>query len=286
MKKIIPIIVLMFALILGIVRSELMESAWGYSCIDPGQMIGDYWLYQGYTGVCVSDWQNSTECLINDSVMKTYSDAMSCASPISPPADNGTIVGYCNYCSYRLITTALSSCTYALENETYNATVYDANWASCCNITGLDSDCYLDDGPGINKTFTEELKCEEEINMWELAIAVLIIGTVFLLMYFASKIEGDQDWMQPIKLLCNMVALFILLAGLGFGLQILKRRVIEEGITSIVEVTFIALLFVITPLIFIFAVIFIKQMLEWLKSESQKMKLKGGGWPNGKAKNI
>lgn len=139
--------------------------------------------------LCFPIWQPQYgSCLTNDTRLIIYNDLNSCGWG-SPPADNGTFSGFCNYCLWDLNITPTTTCQGS--NETYNATVYDSHWFNCCNITGLDSDCYQDDTDNFNKTYYEVLECEEEINMWEIALIIvpLLLGFLFII---GSALLGED----------------------------------------------------------------------------------------------
>lgn len=97
---------------------------------------------------CYEDWQPQYgSCLINDSQLKTYTDANSCGTYGDLPVDNGTYV-FCNYCSADLNQTAFSDCYFYDVNTTVrNFTWVDLNYGSCCVVTGLATDCIVNFSP-------------------------------------------------------------------------------------------------------------------------------------------
>lgn len=97
---------------------------------------------------CIEDWQPSLgACLINDSQIKTYTDANSCGTVHDLPVDNGTYQA-CNYCSADLDKAAYSACYFNGTSAIRNFTWVDLNYGSCCAITGINaSDCIVDFSP-------------------------------------------------------------------------------------------------------------------------------------------
>jgi hypothetical protein len=79
---------------------------------------------------------NDVNCQPDDTYILTYYDFNNCTTN-NPPALNGS-VDSCNYCSQNLQSID-SAC---VGNET-NTTWVDLNYYSCCDITGLASDCEI-----------------------------------------------------------------------------------------------------------------------------------------------
>jgi len=98
---------------------------------------------------CTENWiATYGSCQINDSRLKTYYDNNSCGTTNDLPVDNGTSV-YCNYCSENLIQT-IGECQ---PNSTQNITYTDTNQSTCCNITGLATDCSINTHPYNTTTY-------------------------------------------------------------------------------------------------------------------------------------
>lgn len=107
-------------------------------------------------------------------------------------------------------------------------------------------------------------------------MAILIIGTIGLLFSFAHSLEGEKEWIQPLKLLIYIIGLFLLILGLGYGLQIIKLTTELNGaVTNILIWILIGTMFIVVPTLIIFLVMFIKDILLFLDS---LQKNKGGGW--------
>lgn len=92
---------------------------------------------------------------------------------------------------------------------------------------------------------------------------ILVVGIVALLFVFSNGVDTNKDWLQAIKLLVNMVALIILLAGSGFAVRTLYLFDYPETVVNIATTIFIALLFVVVPVFLIFLVMFVKQLMEF-----------------------
>lgn len=92
---------------------------------------------------CVEDWvANPINCLINDTYLLTYYDNNSCGTYGSLPGNNGTYQS-CNYCSEDL-----QQVTGACQpDNTQNLSWTDNNYFTCCDITGLSSDCSILESP-------------------------------------------------------------------------------------------------------------------------------------------
>ena len=87
---------------------------------------------------CVEDWTaNYTTCTIGDNQTLTYTDGNACGTFVDLPGDNGTISG-CNYCTM----SSHIEQTGCVNFEITTFSVYD-NFATCCNLTNLASDCTL-----------------------------------------------------------------------------------------------------------------------------------------------
>jgi hypothetical protein len=100
---------------------------------------------------CVPLWNLSisTPCQTDNTRYVEYSDLNNCGSSYGLPADNGTYV-YCDYC-----TPDLSGVIYdPVDCVSGNQSRYyiDNNYASCCVVTGLASDCLTDYPPYDNIT--------------------------------------------------------------------------------------------------------------------------------------
>lgn len=93
---------------------------------------------------CYEDWQAMYgSCLINDSRFKYYIDGNSCGTTKYVPGDNGTYVA-CNYCDSDVQSVLYSDCYFNDSQEIKNFTYVDLNYASCCAVTGIVSDCMTD----------------------------------------------------------------------------------------------------------------------------------------------
>lgn len=88
---------------------------------------------------CSEDWvQDIINCQIDDTYTITYTDLNGCGTYNLLPVNNGT-EAYCNYCSEDLYE-ILGEC---MLNETQSVDYVDNNYYSCCDVTGLSSDCNI-----------------------------------------------------------------------------------------------------------------------------------------------
>lgn len=88
---------------------------------------------------CIESWvSNPVNCQINDSYLLTYNDTNVCNTTFNLPVNNGTFQ-FCNYCTEELVQ-LLGNCTIG-NNQTVD--YYDNNKTSCCDVTGLGSDCTI-----------------------------------------------------------------------------------------------------------------------------------------------
>jgi len=88
---------------------------------------------------CDSNWvANYTSCTIGDNHTLEYYDSNFCLFPNNIPIDNGTI-SYCNYCSEDLYP-MYGECW---DNSTQSIDWSDLNFFTCCDVTGLSSDCSI-----------------------------------------------------------------------------------------------------------------------------------------------
>ena len=86
---------------------------------------------------CIENWSITVygECGIDDLMLKTYEDVNNCGSTNDLPVDNGTFIP-CNYCTQNIISNS-TECVGGWQTTTYT----DLNYSTCCEITGLESDC-------------------------------------------------------------------------------------------------------------------------------------------------
>jgi hypothetical protein len=106
---------------------------------------------------------------------------------------------------------------------------------------------------------------------FEEATALIIIGTVYMMFKFAESINVEEEWSQPLKLLVNMIGMFILLAGVGWMIQLQRTTAgVDTTLIDIASAILIALGFVVVPTFSLFLLIFLKHILEFIQ------KLKSG----------
>lgn len=89
--------------------------------------------------LCYEDWQPFfTACNISDNQTLYYLDANECGFYDYLPLDNGTIYT-CNYC-----TVDYGFDEVCVDYELIQYPVYN-NFETCCNVTGIEADCWLPD---------------------------------------------------------------------------------------------------------------------------------------------
>lgn len=202
------------------------------------------WFNQPFQS-CVENWVAGTSaCLINDTRLISYTDSNGCGTFTDLPADNATFHSTCNYCSLELVTGDITKCLLNDGNETHNVTVFDKNYATCCNVTGLGSDCYEDDSQSLNKTYYETQVCEEELEVESIAIAIFLIGVMFWLIYTANTLKTVNEESQKaiplntlIKLLmyasAGFTAFVAIQLALGFAMaNNLNQNLIQSALSS------------------------------------------------------
>lgn len=163
------------------------------------------------SGLCAEDWRlTASSCLTNNTRLRVYVDSNNCGTFNNLPTDNGTFYDLCNYCTMDLVYNYTSGCVYNDETRNYyaNATVFDANWASCCAITGLDSDCFEDDNQLFNYTYTGEYGCEGEDGMMLGIILLPILFGIFLIIGAVSLGE-DHAVLRIFMYLLSIVTIFV-----------------------------------------------------------------------------
>ncbi len=110
----------------GNTANATLNLTFGYECIQS----------------CVENWTaNYSSCQINDSQFKTYYDANNCGTFDNLPSDNGTWVA-CDYCHENIVTNE-TDCYYSGGSYYKNVSYIDINYASCCQVTNLTSDCSI-----------------------------------------------------------------------------------------------------------------------------------------------
>lgn len=90
-----------------------------------------------------------------------------------------------------------------------------------------------------------------------------LIGTITLLFFFGNMIDTSKEWLQAIKLLTNMIGLFMLLIGAGFITRTLYLFNYPITIVNIANIVYFTLLFTVIPILIIFIVMFIRQLLDF-----------------------
>jgi len=107
---------------------------------------------------------------------------------------------------------------------------------------------------------------QPEIKTHLIAIAIIFIGGVYLLFKFAENIDSEEEWSQPLKLLVNMIAMFILLAVVGWAIRLQQTTdAINPTLTGITTAIFLAVGFVVLPIFIFFLVMFIKHILQFME---------------------
>lgn len=240
-----------------------------------------------------SSWADMQLCQLTDLKQQNRSlieyDANNCGN-----VSNVTHWDYqntsCNYCSYNIIYSVWSNWTINNLSCGYrNRTSFDANFSTCCNITSLSADCYLNDTSTANYTYNHTSysacpsattwtiqKIGEEIQM--LAVFILCLGSIFLLFYFAKTLDGDATFIQPLKLFINLSALVLLVASIGLGLKYMIVSSVNAGVTSIFETIFIVYILLLSPVILTILLLFSKEIMQFYRS----IKAPGGGGWDGK----
>lgn len=96
-----------------------------------------------------------------------------------------------------------------------------------------------------------------------ISVVIFIIGLTSLLFWFGSLLDSGQnkEWIQAIKLLVNIIALFMLLAGAGFVTRSVYILNYPQTLVNITSIVYFGLLFTIIPILLIFIVMFIKELL-------------------------
>jgi hypothetical protein len=106
---------------------------------------------------CTPSWkQVNTTCNIYDSFISWYNDTNSCFSKTGLADDNNAPANQtfsCNYCSENIIVnySSWNACN-IFDNQTRTKYYHDLNYGSCCLITGLSSDCHINNGSYLNVT--------------------------------------------------------------------------------------------------------------------------------------
>lgn len=98
---------------------------------------------------------------------------------------------------------------------------------------------------------------------------ILVIGIVMALLFLSTQIDTNADWLQAIKLLINIISLFILVGGSAYYVRYLRVVNMNSDIVGISGIIYVALLFVVIPLLLIFLLMFVKELLEFLESLSK-----------------
>jgi len=101
-----------------------------------------------FSFACIPNWiRNDTSCYVNDTKQIWYYDTNDCNST-NYPYNYGDIVS-CDYC-YPNLDQIFGDCI----NGTQEISWVDYDYYSCCAVTGLESDCYIDEDP-FNTTTTQ-----------------------------------------------------------------------------------------------------------------------------------
>lgn len=138
-----------------------------------------------------SSWVNATPCSSGDDIIQNRSllqyDSNGCNL-----TENLTYWDYqnisCNYCSYDIQNGTLlnwydiTECVNDTKLQNKTIVTYDFNYASCCNITGLESDC-IDE---ITYYLQQEVYCSSPLDITEFSLdldskmTILIFAFIFV----------------------------------------------------------------------------------------------------------
>jgi hypothetical protein len=102
-------------------------------------------------GDCTENWTvRNGSCLTNDSQLMYYVDENSCNTTTNLPPDNGTYTT-CNYCSENITGPYNTTCNSSNQLTQYYV---DNNYATCCAVTNISSDCDINNGSYDNQTLS------------------------------------------------------------------------------------------------------------------------------------
>lgn len=110
---------------------------------------------------CVENWAGykiNASCNISDLMneFQLYVDLQGCNQTYELPVDNGTVSGVfaCNYCSEDINAyfTAYGACVLPAKLQSRIRYYVDDNFAACCNVTSLVTDCNINNGSYANAT--------------------------------------------------------------------------------------------------------------------------------------
>ena len=131
---------------------------------------------------CTEDWDAyfvNNSCNISDQIteIKLYEDESSCNTTNDLPIDNGTISNTfpCNYCTENIQQYSLN---FACISQLQNTTTYyiDLNYASCCFVTSIVTDCHVTNGSYNNITVSSS--CTNQYTAGDLSgITADVIGS-------------------------------------------------------------------------------------------------------------
>ena len=117
---------------------------------DPSQCFTYYYNFTTNTD-CVENWvEDPYTCQTDDEYFSTFTDSNACDTTFNLPPTNGTYQ-FCNYCSDDMFQ-LLGVCQ---QGGFQTVDYYDNNYISCCQVTGLISDCSILYYP-YNETTTQE----------------------------------------------------------------------------------------------------------------------------------
>lgn len=160
--------------------------------------------------ICNEDWDSyyvNSSCLINDTFISTklYEDINDCNTTTYLPIDNGTMIyPYCNYCTenINLYYTGFSECILPASTHTREGYYLDLNYASCCQVTVIPTDCNINNGSFSN--FTDTQACTQTYTGSDFAsITADVIG---------SSLVEFKYWVPLIILMLVILVIVIAIA--------------------------------------------------------------------------
>lgn len=108
---------------------------------------------------CEPDWTciGYDDCDINDTQdCNNVSDNNACGLPYSGDYSE-FVTSSCNYCSYDVEQVNQTDCDSI--TGLYTECWTDNNWSTCCDVTGIDSDCYLTSTDPVKYNWTSDTIC-------------------------------------------------------------------------------------------------------------------------------
>lgn len=171
--------------------------------------------YTHSNGACTPDWKNTSwssfvinsSCRTDDTYQYvrnlTNYDNNNCGGANNTVYDTNETDYTCNYCSHSVTYSSYTSCVSSWKHRYY----WDGVFTTCCNVTNITSDCYLNDSQADNYTYLENTSCS--LGGGRSVARVDITEQIEKAEGLIAKFQALLDWMNDKILGSKVLEVFI-----------------------------------------------------------------------------